>query len=101
MCSPGGRFVVTGGSDHVVRVYRIDDQCGPLKTHELDGHRDSVDSLVWESTPIALGKAVLRFASASKDGVAIVWTLKGQNWQATRIDVGAHARKQQQQPCVP
>ena len=60
----GGRFVVSGGSDRVVRLW--DPATGRL-VREMAGHEDAV-------TAVAAGAT--RLVSASRDGTARLWALE-------------------------
>ncbi|XP_061072702.1 bromodomain and WD repeat-containing protein 3 isoform X2 [Conger conger] len=81
-CSSGGMFLVTGSTDHVIRVYYLG--CGtPEKTAELDAHTDKVDS-------IQFCHSGERFVSGSRDGTARVWALKQRHeWKSTLLDMSA------------
>jgi WD40 repeat protein len=60
----GGRLVVSGGSDRIVRVWHA----GGELLHALAGHEDAV-------TAVAAGRTVA--VSASRDGTVRTWSLDG------------------------
>ncbi|XP_064158821.1 bromodomain and WD repeat-containing protein 3 isoform X1 [Anguilla rostrata] len=80
--SAGGMFLVTGSTDHVIRVYYLG--CGtPEKISELDSHTDKVDS-------IQFCHSGERFVSGSRDGTARIWGLKQHHqWSSTLLDMSA------------
>ena len=41
--SPGGNFVVTGCTDHYVRIYRITSDYGVVKLTEMEAHTVGID----------------------------------------------------------
>lgn len=73
--SPGGAFLATGSTDHVVRVYHVLAPSGPERIAELEAHADQVDSLQFANNSC-------RFVSGSKDGTANVWTFERQQWRS-------------------
>lgn len=46
----------------------------------MEKHSDRVDSLLWANRS-------LKFISGSKDGTAIIWNYKAQNWHTTLLDM--------------
>ncbi|XP_031429776.1 bromodomain and WD repeat-containing protein 1 [Clupea harengus] len=78
--SPGGMFLATGSTDHVIRLYYLG--CGnPEKVSELSDHTDKVDSIQFCHT----GE---RFVSGSGDGTARIWRLHHrQQWRSLLLDM--------------
>ncbi|EEC15316.1 WD-repeat protein, putative, partial [Ixodes scapularis] len=76
--SPGGAFLATGSTDHVVRVYHVLAPSGPERIAELEAHADQVDSLQFANNSC-------RFVSGSKDGTANVWTFERQQWRSITL----------------
>lgn len=76
--SVGGVMFATGSADHNVRVYKMTplspDTSSPVRLMEVEAHSDTVDSIQW-------ARSGLRFCSGSKDGTAIIWTYKNQEWK--------------------
>jgi len=76
--SAGGVMFATGSADHNVRVYKmtplLPDTSSPVRLMEVEAHSDTVDSIQWAHSG-------LRFCSGSKDGTAIIWTYKNQEWK--------------------
>ncbi|KAL1131749.1 hypothetical protein AAG570_011362, partial [Ranatra chinensis] len=70
--SPGGMFLAAGSGDHHVRVYSMKGEI-PLRIMETEKHTDRVDSIQWANRS-------LRFISGSKDGTAIIWHYRAQQW---------------------
>ncbi|KAK9511582.1 hypothetical protein O3M35_000212 [Rhynocoris fuscipes] len=70
--SNGGMFLATGSADHYVRVYCMDGE-QPHRIMEMEKHTDRVDSIQWANRS-------LQFISGSKDGTAVIWRFKAQNW---------------------
>ncbi|KAL2096562.1 hypothetical protein ACEWY4_008710 [Coilia grayii] len=80
--SPGGMFLATGSTDHVIRIYYLGSGC-PEKISELSDHTDKVDSIQFCHT----GE---RFVSGSGDGTARIWRLhRWQQWRNLRLDMSA------------
>ncbi|GFN80856.1 bromodomain and WD repeat-containing protein 3, partial [Plakobranchus ocellatus] len=79
--SPGGVFLATGSSDHVVRVYFLH-ATGIDKICELEAHADKVDS-------ISYSNHLNRFVSGSNDGTARIWHYERQEWRATVLNMNA------------
>ncbi|CAI9738520.1 PH-interacting protein-like isoform X2 [Octopus vulgaris] len=77
--SPGGIFLATGSSDHVVRVYCFMSTV-PEKICELESHTDRVDSIQYSNRSI-------RFVSGSRDGTARVWRYERQEWKAMVLNM--------------
>jgi len=76
--SSGGVMFATGSADHHVRVYKMTppspDASAPVRLMEVEAHSDTVDSIQWAHSG-------LRFSSGSKDGTALIWTYKNQEWK--------------------
>lgn len=76
--SAGGIMFATGSADHNVRVYKMTpsspDESAPVRLMEVEAHSDTVDSIQWAHSG-------LRFSSGSKDGTALIWTYKNQEWK--------------------
>ncbi|CAL1534125.1 unnamed protein product [Lymnaea stagnalis] len=79
--SPGGAFLATGNSDHVVRVYFLH-AIGIEKICELEAHADKVDSICYSNN-------LNRFVSGSNDGTARIWRFEKQEWRATVLNMNA------------
>ncbi|RUS86356.1 hypothetical protein EGW08_005874, partial [Elysia chlorotica] len=79
--SPGGVFLATGNSDHVVRVYLLH-ATGIDKICELEAHADKVDSICYSNH-------LNRFVSGSNDGTARIWRYERQEWRATVLNMNA------------
>ncbi|XP_059154571.1 bromodomain and WD repeat-containing protein 3-like [Physella acuta] len=79
--SPGGAFLATGNSDHVVRVYFLH-AVGIEKICELEAHTDKVDSICYSNN-------LNRFVSGSNDGTARIWRFEKQEWRATVLNMNA------------
>ncbi|CAH1798894.1 unnamed protein product [Owenia fusiformis] len=77
--SPGGYFLATGSSDHVIRIY---DFIGPQpeKVSELESHSDRVDSICYSNHGD-------RFVSGSRDGTARIWRYERQDWKAIMLNM--------------
>ncbi|KAK3780024.1 hypothetical protein RRG08_029717 [Elysia crispata] len=82
--SPGGVFLATGNSDHVVRVYLLH-ATGIDKICELEAHADKVDSICYSNH-------LNRFVSGSNDGTARIWRYERQEWRATVLSMSAKLR---------
>ncbi|XP_064473415.1 bromodomain and WD repeat-containing protein 3-like [Ornithodoros turicata] len=76
--SPGGTFLATGSTDHMVRVYYVLAANGPERIAELETHTDQVDSLQFANHSC-------RFVSGSKDGTANIWSFERQQWRAITL----------------
>lgn len=79
--SPGGVFLATGSTDHVVRVYHVLAPSGPERIAELETHLDQVDSLQFANHSC-------RFVSGSKDGTANIWSFGRQQWHSITLKMG-------------
>ncbi|KAK7108775.1 PH-interacting protein-like [Littorina saxatilis] len=77
--SPGGIFVATGNSDHVIRVYFLY-ASEPCKICELESHTNKVDSICYSNF-------TNRFVSGSEDGTARIWHYERQEWRATILSM--------------
>ncbi|XP_013385977.1 bromodomain and WD repeat-containing protein 3 [Lingula anatina] len=77
--SPGGAFLATGSTDHVVRVYCIAG-AAPEKICELESHTDRVDSIQYNNRGD-------RFVSGSRDGTARIWRFNSQEWKAMVLNM--------------
>uniref|UniRef100_A0A8C4THR2 Bromodomain and WD repeat domain containing 3 n=1 Tax=Erpetoichthys calabaricus TaxID=27687 RepID=A0A8C4THR2_ERPCA len=62
--SSGGMFLVTGSTDHVIRVYYLGLE-SPEKVADLESHT-----------------VCLRFVSGSRDGTARIWHYQRQEWKS-------------------
>lgn len=79
--SPGGVFLATGNTDHVVRMYSLHGPA-PSKIGELEAHTDIVDSIQYSNYGT-------RFVSGSKDGTARIWRhSSGSHWVHIVLPVG-------------
>ncbi|KAK0064368.1 bromodomain and WD repeat-containing protein 3 [Biomphalaria pfeifferi] len=88
--SPGGAFLATGNSDHVVRVYFLH-AIGIEKICELEAHTDKVDSICYSNS-------LNRFVSGSNDGTARIWRFEKQEWRATILNMNAKLNSTPQCP---
>ncbi|XP_062510721.1 bromodomain and WD repeat-containing protein 3-like isoform X2 [Corticium candelabrum] len=77
--SPGGSFLVTGGTDHTVRVYRVN-PAPSQQIAELHGHTDQVLS-------IAFSQRGNRFLTGSDDGTARVWQYLTGQWRSNVLSM--------------
>lgn len=77
--SPGGMFLATGNSDHVIRVYFLHAQA-PEKICELEAHTNKVDSMCYSNN-------YNRFVSGSEDGTARIWRYERQEWRAIVLNM--------------
>ncbi|XP_005104695.1 bromodomain and WD repeat-containing protein 3 [Aplysia californica] len=91
--SPGGAFLATGNSDHVVRVYFLH-AAGPEKICELEAHTDKVDSICYSNH-------LNRFVSGSNDGTARIWRLQKHEWRATVLNMAATLQSPSSRSSVP
>ncbi|XP_077360353.1 bromodomain and WD repeat-containing protein 3 isoform X2 [Festucalex cinctus] len=81
--SGGGMFMVTGGSDHMVRVYYLG-AVNPMKVSELDAHTDKVVVVQFCNNSDSL-----KFVSGSRDGTARIWHYQQQEWKSIALDMAA------------
>ncbi|XP_030632617.1 bromodomain and WD repeat-containing protein 3 [Chanos chanos] len=80
--SPGGMFLATGSTDHMIRIYYLGSG-SPEKVSELDEHTDKVDS-------IQFCHSGERFVSGSRDGTARIWKLhQRQQWRSLLLEMSA------------
>lgn len=77
--SPGGTFLVSGSTDHYIRIYQMTPG-PPEKIAELDFHNDHVDSIQFSHKGD-------RFLSGSRDGTARIWYFHRSAWRPILIDV--------------
>jgi WD40 repeat protein len=77
--SPGGSFLVTGGTDHTVRVYRVNPPPSQ-QIAELHGHTDQVLS-------ICFSQRRNRFLTGSDDGTARVWEYLSGQWKSNVLSM--------------
>ncbi|XP_078699475.1 bromodomain and WD repeat-containing protein 3-like isoform X1 [Branchiostoma floridae x Branchiostoma belcheri] len=77
--SPGGTFLVTGNSDHIIRVYFLS-VAGPDRIAELEAHTDKVDSIQYNNSGD-------KFVSGSRDGTARVWRFERQEWRNVLLNM--------------
>uniref|UniRef100_A0AAY4ESF0 Bromo domain-containing protein n=1 Tax=Denticeps clupeoides TaxID=299321 RepID=A0AAY4ESF0_9TELE len=76
--SPGGMFLATGSTDHVIRIYYLG-YGSPEKISEIDAHT--------VRTPISIHGL---FVSGSRDGSARIWRLVNrQQWRSILLDMSA------------
>eukprot|EP00057_Strongylocentrotus_purpuratus_P011327 XP_011665801.1 PREDICTED: PH-interacting protein [Strongylocentrotus purpuratus] len=81
VASPGGTFLVAGGTDTAIRVYNFN-TIPPEKVTELEAHTDRVDSIGFCHTGS-------RFISGSKDGTARVWRYERQGWKNILLNMNS------------
>jgi bromodomain and WD repeat domain-containing protein 1/3 len=84
--SPGGNFYVTGGTDRIVRVYRINPD-SPVVLAELKGHNDRIMTVQFSNAGQCL------FATGACDGSAILWQYKSCHWSSIALSVIADDAK--------
>ncbi|XP_006815970.1 PH-interacting protein-like [Saccoglossus kowalevskii] len=78
--SPGGTFLATGNTDHIIRVYFLS-SAGPDRLTELEAHTDRVDSIQFSHS------ADIRLVSGSRDGTARIWEFRRQEWRNTLLNM--------------
>ncbi|XP_065906501.1 bromodomain and WD repeat-containing protein 3-like isoform X2 [Dysidea avara] len=81
--SPGGHYFVTGGTDHMVRVYNMYPTPTP-EPWELHGHTDRIMIVKFGHTCSSL------FATGSRDGTARVWWFKSGQWENRVLRMPKH-----------
>lgn len=97
--SAGGVMFATGSADHNVRVYKMTplvhpsislttsaDALSPIRLMEVEAHSDTVDSIQWAHSG-------LRFSSGSKDGTALIWAYKNQEWKYKTLHMTTKLKK--------
>ncbi|VVC30293.1 Six-bladed beta-propeller, TolB-like,WD40-repeat-containing domain,Bromodomain,WD40 repeat, conserved [Cinara cedri] len=88
--SAGGVMFATGSADHNVRVYKMTpptpDASSPVRLMEVEAHSDTVDSIQWAHSG-------LRFSSGSKDGTALIWSYKNQEWKFKTLHMTTKLKK--------
>lgn len=88
--SAGGVMFATGSADHNVRVYKMTpsstDASAPVRLMEVEAHSDTVDSIQWAHSG-------LRFSSGSKDGTALIWVYKNQEWKYKTLHMTTKLKK--------
>ncbi|XP_058040935.1 bromodomain and WD repeat-containing protein 1 isoform X1 [Ahaetulla prasina] len=77
--SVGGMFLVTGSTDHVIRIYYFGSEI-PEKIAELESHADKVDSIQFSNRDD-------RFISGSRDGTARIWQFQQAEWKSILLDM--------------
>lgn len=77
--SPGGSFLVSGSTDHIIRIYQMAPG-PPERIAELDVHNDHVDSIQFSHKGD-------RFLSGSRDGTARIWYFHRSAWKHILVDV--------------
>ncbi|KAM3836751.1 bromodomain and WD repeat-containing protein 1 isoform 2-T2 [Vipera latastei] len=77
--SVGGMFLVTGSTDHVIRIYYFGSET-PEKIAELESHADKVDSIQFSNRDD-------RFISGSRDGTARIWRFQQAEWKSILLDM--------------
>ncbi|KAG8136513.1 hypothetical protein E2320_005088 [Naja naja] len=77
--SVGGMFLITGSTDHVIRIYYFGSET-PEKIAELESHADKVDSIQFSNTDD-------RFISGSRDGTARIWRFQQAEWKNILLDM--------------
>ncbi|XP_073258237.1 PH-interacting protein-like [Porites lutea] len=77
--SPGGSFLVSGSTDHIIRIYQMTPG-PPERIAELDVHNDHVDSIQFSHKGD-------RFLSGSRDGTARIWYFHRSAWKHILVDV--------------
>ncbi|MBN3324938.1 BRWD1 protein, partial [Atractosteus spatula] len=80
--SPGGMFLATGSTDHVIRIYYLGGG-SPERCSELEAHTDKVDSIQFCNTGD-------RFVSGSRDGTARIWKFQQQRWRSILLDMATN-----------
>ncbi|KAL8181044.1 UNVERIFIED_CONTAM: Bromodomain and WD repeat-containing protein 3, partial [Gekko kuhli] len=79
--SSGGMFIVTGSTDHVIRIYYLGSET-PEKIAELESHTDKVVAVQFCNNGDRL-----RFVSGSRDGTARLWECQEQEWRHIVLDM--------------
>ncbi|XP_077165128.1 bromodomain and WD repeat-containing protein 3 isoform X4 [Paroedura picta] len=79
--SSGGMFIVTGSTDHVIRIYYLGSE-SPEKIAELESHTDKVVAVQFCNNGDRL-----RFVSGSRDGTARIWQYQEQEWKYIVLDM--------------
>uniref|UniRef100_A0A8C5S3A8 Bromodomain and WD repeat domain containing 1 n=1 Tax=Laticauda laticaudata TaxID=8630 RepID=A0A8C5S3A8_LATLA len=77
--SVGGMFLITGSTDHVIRIYYFGSET-PEKIAELESHADKVDSIQFSNRDD-------RFISGSRDGTARIWRFQQAEWKNILLDM--------------
>ncbi|XP_074133377.1 bromodomain and WD repeat-containing protein 3 isoform X3 [Sminthopsis crassicaudata] len=83
--SSGGMFIVTGSTDHVIRIYYLGSE-SPEKIAELESHTDKVVAVQFCNNGDSL-----RFVSGSRDGTAKIWQYQQQEWKKLVLDMTTKA----------
>ncbi|XP_027695237.1 bromodomain and WD repeat-containing protein 3 isoform X5 [Vombatus ursinus] len=83
--SSGGMFIVTGSTDHVIRIYYLGSE-SPEKIAELESHTDKVVAVQFCNNGDSL-----RFVSGSRDGTAKIWQYQQQEWKNMVLDMTTKA----------
>uniref|UniRef100_A0A4X2L5C1 Bromodomain and WD repeat domain containing 3 n=1 Tax=Vombatus ursinus TaxID=29139 RepID=A0A4X2L5C1_VOMUR len=81
--SSGGMFIVTGSTDHVIRIYYLGSE-SPEKIAELESHTDKVVAVQFCNNGD-------RFVSGSRDGTAKIWQYQQQEWKNMVLDMTTKA----------
>ncbi|KAH0630960.1 hypothetical protein JD844_004374, partial [Phrynosoma platyrhinos] len=79
--SSGGMFIVTGSTDHVIRIYYLGSE-SPEKIAQLESHTDKVVAVQFCNNGDRL-----RFVSGSRDGTARIWQYQQQEWKNIALDM--------------
>ncbi|KAM8965156.1 bromodomain and WD repeat-containing protein 3 isoform 7-T7 [Sarcophilus harrisii] len=83
--SSGGMFIVTGSTDHVIRIYYLGSE-SPEKIAELESHTDKVVAVQFCNNGDSL-----KFVSGSRDGTAKIWQYQQQEWKKMVLDMTTKA----------
>ncbi|XP_078004047.1 bromodomain and WD repeat-containing protein 3 isoform X4 [Phascolarctos cinereus] len=83
--SSGGMFIVTGSTDHVIRIYYLGSE-SPEKIAELESHTDKVVAVQFCNNGDSL-----KFVSGSRDGTARIWQYQQQEWKNMVLDMATRA----------
>ncbi|XP_068918656.1 bromodomain and WD repeat-containing protein 3 isoform X5 [Petaurus breviceps papuanus] len=83
--SSGGMFIVTGSTDHVIRIYYLGSE-SPEKIAELESHTDKVVAVQFCNNGDSL-----KFVSGSRDGTAKIWQYQQQEWKNIVLDMATKA----------
>uniref|UniRef100_A0A7N4PC28 Bromodomain and WD repeat domain containing 3 n=1 Tax=Sarcophilus harrisii TaxID=9305 RepID=A0A7N4PC28_SARHA len=78
--SSGGMFIVTGSTDHVIRIYYLGSE-SPEKIAELESHTDKVVAVQFCNNG----------DSGSRDGTAKIWQYQQQEWKKMVLDMTTKA----------